>query len=113
MGKGAEIRGVDYLYGGPKGITIFITISESVDVFDCCLESPEGRIYLGIPTGITNNWFYTSMSWAEWLESRAEERAKLEEEEEILVEAQIGVMEMLEEMQMEAETREALQGQVD
>ena len=53
------------------------------------------------------------MSWAEWLENRAEERAKLEEEEEILVEAQIGVMEMLEEMQMEAETREAIEGQVD
>ena len=35
MGRKAEIRGVGYFYGGPKGITIFITISESSDVFDC------------------------------------------------------------------------------
>jgi hypothetical protein len=42
------------------------------------------------------------------LEERAEGRARREEEEEILAEARIGEMEMLEEMQMEAEMREAL-----
>jgi hypothetical protein len=113
MGRSAEIRGVDYFYGGPKGIIIFITISETVDVFDCWLESPEDRIYLDIPTDITNNWFYTSMSWAEWAEERAEKRARRAEEEEILAEARIGEMEMLEEMQMEAEIQEALYGETD
>ena len=114
MGRNAEIRGVDYFYGSPKGIIIFITISESVDVIDCRLESPEDRIYLGLPTDVTNNWFHTSMSWAEWLEERAEERARrAEEEEEILVEARLGEMEMLEEMQAEAGVRETLYGQTD
>jgi hypothetical protein len=46
MGKGAGIRGMDYLYGGLKGIHILITISESVDVIDCWLEGPEDRIHL-------------------------------------------------------------------
>ena len=107
MGRNAEIRGVDYVSGGPKGINIFITISESVDVIDCQLESPKDGICLGLPTDVTNKWFHTSMSWAEWLEERAEERARREEEE-ILAEARIREMEMLEEMQMEAKMREAL-----
>ena len=109
MGRNAEIRGVNYLYGGPKGIIIFITISESVDVVDCLLESPKDRIHLGPPTDITNNWFHTSMSWAEG----SEERARRAEEEKILVEMRIGEMETLEEMQAEAEVREALYGQTD
>ena len=62
MGRNAKIRGVDYVSGGPKGIIIFITISESVDVIDCWLESPKDRIHLGIPTDIVNNWFHTCMS---------------------------------------------------
>jgi hypothetical protein len=97
---------------GPKGIIIFITISESVDVIDCCIENLKDKkdgIYLGLPTDVTNNWFYTSMSWAEW----SEERERRAEEEEILAEGRIGEMEMLEEMQMEAEMREALYGQID
>jgi hypothetical protein len=116
MGKGAEIRGVDYLYGGPKGITIFITISESVDVINCCIENLKDKkdgICLGLPKDVTNNWFYTSMSWAEWLENRVEEIAKREEEEEVIAEARLGEMEMMEEMQMEVEMWEALQDQVD
>ena len=116
MGKGAEIQGVDYLYGGPKGITIFITISESVDVIDCCIENLKDKkdaICLGLPTDVTYNWFHTSMSWAEWSEERAEERERRAEEEEIMAEMRIGETEMLEEMQAEAEMREALQGQVD
>jgi hypothetical protein len=55
MGLNAGIRGVDYVYGGLKYIHILITISESVDVIDCWLESPEDRIHLGIPTDIINN----------------------------------------------------------
>jgi hypothetical protein len=105
MGRQAEIRGVDYFYGGPKGIIIFITISEYSDLFDCLLESPEGRIYLDIPTDITNNWFHTSMSWEEWSDVWAEEREMRAEEEEIMAEERIGEMEMLEEMQMDAEMR--------
>ncbi|CAB3991626.1 multidrug resistance-associated 5 isoform X1 [Paramuricea clavata] len=73
------------------------------------LESPKGGICLGLPTGVTNDWFHTYRSWAEW----SEERARRAEEEEILAEARIGEMEMLEEMQMEAEMREALYGQTD
>ncbi|CAB4039024.1 Hypothetical predicted protein, partial [Paramuricea clavata] len=92
MGRNAKIRGVDYVSGGPKSIIIFITISESVDVIDCWLESPKDRIRLGIPTNIVNNWFHTYMSWMEWME---EER------------------EMPEEMQAEAEMWEVLCGQTD
>ena len=113
MGKGAEIRGVDYLYGGQKGIHILITISESVDVIDCWLEGSEDRIHLGTPTDIINNWFRICMSWEEWLEEREEKRIMDMENEAIIEEALIGEMEMLEEMQMDAEMREALQGQVD
>jgi hypothetical protein len=113
MGRNAGIRGVDYVYGGLKGIHILITISESVDVTDCWLESPEDRIRLGIPTDIINNWFHKCMSWEEWSEEREERRAIDAENGEVTEEARIGEMEMLEEMLIEAEMREALQGQVD
>ena len=113
MDRNAKIRGVDYVSGGPKGIIIFITISESVDVIDCWLESPKDSIHLGIHTDIVNNWFHTCMSWTEWMEERAEERARHAEEEEILVEARIGEMEMLEEMRVGAKIRKALYGQTD
>jgi hypothetical protein len=53
------------------------------------------------------------MSWTEWMEERAEERARHAEEEQILMETRIGEMGMLEEMQAEAEVREALYGQTD
>ncbi|CAB3997852.1 Hypothetical predicted protein [Paramuricea clavata] len=101
MGRNAEIRGVDCVSGGPKGIIIFITISESVDVIDCCIESTKDtkdEICLGLPTDVTNNWFHTSMSWEGWSEERTEERERPEEEEEIMAEMRIGEMEMLEEM---------------
>ena len=113
MGKGAEIRGAYYLYGGLKGIHILITISESVDVIDCWLESPEDRIYLGPPTDIINNWFRMCMSWEEWLEEMEERRAIDAEVDEALAEVRIGETEMLEEMRIETEMREALQDQVD
>ena len=51
------------------------------------------------------------MSWEEWSEVRAEEREMRAEEEEIMAEARIGEMEMLEEIQMDAEMRQALYGQ--
>ena len=113
MCRNAEIRGAYYLYGGLKGIHILITISESFVVIDCWLESPEDRIHLGPPTDIINNWFRMCMSWEEWSEEREERRAIDAEADEALAEVRIGEMEMLEEMRMEAEMREALQGQVD
>jgi hypothetical protein len=36
MGRNAGIKGVNYSSGGLKGIRILITISESVDLTDCC-----------------------------------------------------------------------------
>ena len=113
MSRNAEIRGAYYLYGGLKGIHILITISKSVDVIDCWLESLEDRIHLGPPTDIINNWFRMCMSWEEWSEEREERRAIDAEVGEALAEVRIGEMEMLEEMRIEAEMREALQGQVD
>ncbi|CAB4032333.1 Hypothetical predicted protein [Paramuricea clavata] len=110
MGKGAEIRGVDYLYGGLKGIHILITISESADVIDCWLKGPKDRIHLGPPTDIINNWFSMCMSWEERSEKREEQRIMDMENEAIIEETRTGEMEMLEEMQMDAEMREALQG---
>ena len=112
-GRNTEIWGVDYLCGGSKGIIIFITISESVDVFDCWLESPEDRIYLGAPTDVLYNWFLNCMSWEEWSEVRDEERAVRAEADEVMAEARIGEMEMLEGIQMEVEMQEALYGQTD
>jgi hypothetical protein len=53
------------------------------------------------------------MSWEEWSEEREERRAIDAENGEVTEEARIGEMEMLEEMLIEAEMREALQGQVD
>ena len=32
MGRGAEIRGVDYFYGDKKGIIVFITIFSNADM---------------------------------------------------------------------------------
>ena len=113
IGKDAEIRGVSYLYGGLKGIHILITISESVDVINCWLKSPEDRIHLGPHTDIINNWLSMYMTWEEWSEEREERRIMNMENEAIIEEARIGEMEMLEEMQIEAEMEEALQGQVD
>ena len=116
MGKGAEICGVYYLYGGLKGIRILITIPKSVDVIDCWLEGPEDRIHLGPPTDIVdiiNNWPHMCMSREEWSEEREEPRIMDMENEAIIEEARIGEMEMLEEMQTEAELEEVLQGQVD
>ncbi|CAB4023214.1 Hypothetical predicted protein [Paramuricea clavata] len=75
MGRNAEIRGMGYVYGSLKGIGILITISESVDVIGCWLESPEDRIHIGPPTDIINNWFRMCMSWEEWSEEREEEKA--------------------------------------
>ena len=50
MGKDAGIKGVNYDSGGLKGIRILIAISESIDVIDCWLKSPEDRIHLGEPS---------------------------------------------------------------
>ena len=56
MGKDAEIRSVNYLYGGLKGITVFLTISERTTIHKCCLKSSEDKIYLGKPTDFRYSW---------------------------------------------------------
>ncbi|CAB3979088.1 Hypothetical predicted protein [Paramuricea clavata] len=50
MSRNAEIRGVDYVFGGLMGIIIFITVCEFVQLTGCWLESPKDRIRLGWPT---------------------------------------------------------------
>ena len=82
-----------------------------MDVIDYCIENlkeKKDEICFWLLKDVTNNWFHTSMSWAEWSEERAEERAKREEVEEIMAEMRKGEMEMMEEMQAEAEVWEAL-----
>ncbi|CAB3996842.1 Hypothetical predicted protein [Paramuricea clavata] len=92
MVKDAGIKGVNYVSEGSKGIRILITISESIDMIDCWLKSPEDRIHLGESTDIVHNWFPNFVTRTEQME-----------EEEILAEARIGEMEMLEEMRVRHE----------
>jgi hypothetical protein len=80
MGKDAGIKGVGYVSEGPKGIRILITISESIDVIDCWLESLEDRIHLGEPTDIVYDWLPNSVTWTELTEELEEMRARHEEE---------------------------------
>ena len=56
MEKDAEIQLVDYIYGGSKGIIIFTTVSDCVEVIDCWLECPRNRIHLGRPTDFEIGW---------------------------------------------------------
>jgi hypothetical protein len=56
MGRDAEIRSVNHPYGGLKGITVFLTISDITTIYKCCLKSPDDKIYLGKPTDIRYNW---------------------------------------------------------
>ena len=74
MGKDAGIKGVNYDSGGLKGIHILITISESIDVIDCWLKSPEGKIHLGEPTDIVYDWFPNSVTVEEFVEGTEENR---------------------------------------
>ncbi|CAB3978263.1 Hypothetical predicted protein [Paramuricea clavata] len=50
MGKDAEIRLVDYVNGGSKGIFVSVTVCAGIVVVDCSLDNPKGRTYLGRPT---------------------------------------------------------------
>ena len=78
MGKDIAIKGVSY----NTGIHILITISESVDVIDCWLESPEDRIHLGEPTDILYDWFLNSVILTELEEGLEEMRVRRREETE-------------------------------
>ncbi|CAB3992195.1 Hypothetical predicted protein [Paramuricea clavata] len=69
------------------------------------LHKNEDRIHLGIPMDIINNLFHMCMSWQEWSEEREERRAIDAENGEVTEEAQVGVMEMMEEMRIEAEMK--------
>ena len=80
MGKDAGIKGVNYDSEGLKGIHILIVISESIDVIDCWLKSPEDRIHLGEPTDIVYDWLPNSITLTELTEGLEEMRARHEEE---------------------------------
>jgi hypothetical protein len=80
MGKDAGIKGVNYDSGGLKGIRILIAISESIDVIDCWLKSPEDRIHLGEPTDIVYDWRPNSVTLTELTEGLEEMRVRHREE---------------------------------
>ncbi|CAB4020656.1 Hypothetical predicted protein [Paramuricea clavata] len=113
-GRGAEIQGVDYLYGGKKGIIVFITISSSLYVIHSChLEGPEDTIHLGNPTEIKYDWSDCPACYVRWQEEAEEMDEIRREVTEISNEVLDWEEEMLDDMQIEAEMEEALWGQFD
>ncbi|CAB3979207.1 Hypothetical predicted protein [Paramuricea clavata] len=124
MGKVAEIQLVGYIYGGPKGIIIFTTVSDCVEVIGCWLECPTNRIHLGRPTDFeigwdVRPWILMEEEREEEEERRAEEEKEEEremEEEEKCAEAKMEwLMELDEEerrAEAEMEIREAMYGQI-
>jgi hypothetical protein len=120
MRKGAEIHAVNNLRGEPKGIRVSITISEFTRVYGCCIENQKDRkdgICLGMPDGISYPCY--RILYPE-LQHRTERREEAEEMNEIrreITEISDEILnweeEMLDDMQIEAEMKEALQGQVD
>jgi hypothetical protein len=119
MGRGAEIYVVNNLGGEPKGITVSITISESTYMYDCYIENQKDRkdrICLGIPDGINYPYIYIHPDLQHMVERReeAEEMDEIRREmKEISNEILNWEEKTLDDMQMDAEMREALQGQVD
>jgi hypothetical protein len=137
-GRGAEIQGVDYLYGGRKGIIVFIPISSNLHIINSCrLRGPENTIHLGNLTEISYYWDddpFCPVRWREEEEEMDEIHREVTEisnevlnwEEENLIDMQIEreiteisnevlnwEEENLIDMQIEVEMEEALQGQVD
>ena len=113
-GRGAKIQGVDYLYGGRKGIIVFITISSNLYIINSCrLRGPENTIHLGNPTEITYDWDDDTCCTVRW----REEEEEMDEIHWEVTEISNEVLNWEEEkqinMQMAAEMEEALQGQVD
>ena len=107
-GRGAEIRGVDYFYGGKKGIIVFITISSNAYmIYKCCLKSPEDKIHLDEPAEITYDWLLSPRTHEEIDEEDEETRAIRWCISEIADEILNWEEETL------AEMEEALQGQID
>ena len=117
MGKGAEIHRVNNLKGEPKGIMVLITISESTYPYDCCIESKKNKkdgICLGIPTGITHLHTHPEVLHIAERQEEAEEMDEIHREVgEISDEILNWEEETLNDMQIEAEMEEALQGQID
>ena len=70
---------LNYDSEGLKGIHILIAISESIDVIDCWLKSPEDRIHLGEPTDIVYDWLRNSITLTELTEALEDMRARHEE----------------------------------
>ena len=106
-GNDAKILGVEYPYGGLKGIVIFITVTgDPSAICNCCLESPNDKIYIGLEsTGDAFNWS-DPITHVERLEL---DREIGEIADEILNWDE----ETLEKMRTEYEAEEALQGQID
>jgi hypothetical protein len=119
MGRGAEIYVVNNLGGEPKGITVSITISESTYMYDCYIENQKDRkdrICLGIPDGINYPYIYIHPDLQHMVERR-EEAEEMDEIRREMTEISNEILnweeKTLDDMQMDAEMREALQGQVD
>ena len=120
MGKGAEIHVVNNLRGEPKGIRVSITISEFTQVYYCRIENQKDKkdkIYLDVPNGIS--YPYARILYPElWrMTERWEEAEEMDEIRREITEISDEILnweeEMLDDMQIEAEMEEALQGQVD
>ena len=121
MGKYAEIYKVNNLKGEPKGIMVHITISESTFPYDCCIENLKDKkyvVYLGEPSDIIYPLTWRPFPTIDEIEKEIE----MDEIREIQREVHVGGMsdeilnweeETLDNMQIEAEMEEALQGQIN
>jgi hypothetical protein len=113
MGKDIEIYRANYPNGEPRCIKVIITISESTDPLNCCIENLKDKgdtVHLGRPTEISGIFSNLLRYTTEELEEIWEiQRETGEIADEILDREE----ETLDEMRIEAEMREALQGQID
>ena len=82
-------------------------------IYRCCLKSPEDEIRLGEPTEITFDWFLDPVIHVRCLEEMEEMGVIQRDISEIADEILNWEEETLDDIQMDAEIREALQGQVD
>jgi hypothetical protein len=118
MGKNAGIYMVNNLKGEPKGIMVYITISESTFPYDCCIENKDKKdvVYLGEPSDIIYPFTWRSFPTTDEIEKEIEmdEIREIQREvREISDEILNWEKETLDDMQIEAEMEEALHGQIN
>ena len=113
MGKNAGIYRINNLKGEPKGIMVYITISESTFPYECCIEHLKDKkdvVYLGEPSDIIYPFTWRRFPTTDEIEKKIEmdEIREIQRElGEISDEILNWEKETLDDMQIEAEMEEA------